>query len=83
MKRGKVSSRESKIKPKAIIIHARVDETKPESVRVLKLTHAPEIGDRFQGVPTRLGTTNTLQKTLHVLDIKDDGGVKTFICTTA
>jgi len=83
MKRGKVGSRESKIKPKPIIIHARVNDTKAEPVRVLKLTHAPEIGDRFQGVPTRLGTTNTLQKTLHVLDIKDDGGVKTFICTTA
>jgi len=83
MKRGNVSSRESKIKPKPIIIHARVNDTKPEPVRVLKLTHAPEIGDRFQGVPTRLGTTNRLQKTLHVLDIKDDNGLKLFICTTA
>ena len=83
MKRGNVSSRESKIKPKPIIIHARVNDTKPESVRVLKLTHAPEIGDRFQGVPTRHGTKNTFQKTLRVLDITDDDGVKTFICTTA
>jgi hypothetical protein len=83
MKRGKVSSRESKIKPKPIIIRARVNDTKPEPVRVLRLTQAPELGQTFQGVPTRLGTKNTFQKTLRVLDIRDDDGVKTFICTTA
>ena len=83
MKRANVSSRESKVRPDPIIIRARVNDVKPEPVRVLKLTHAPEIGDRFQGVPTRHGTKNTFQKTLRVLDISDDDGVKTFICTTA
>ena len=83
MKRGHVSSRESKVKPDPIIIRARVNDTKPEPVRVLKLTHAPELGQTFQGVPTRLGNKNTLQKTLRVLDIKDDNGLKLFICTTA
>jgi hypothetical protein len=83
MKRGNVSSRESRSKPDPIIIRARVNDTNPEPVRVLRSTHAPEIGQSFQGVPTRLGIENTLKKTLRVLDIKDDDGVKTFICTTA
>ena len=83
MKRGNVSSRESKVRPDPIIIRARVNDNKPEPVRVLRLTRDPEVGDRFQGVPTRHGTKNTFQKTLRVLDIKDDDGVKTFICTTA
>ena len=82
MKRGNVS-RESKSKPGPIIIRARVNHTKVEPVRVLHLTHAPELGDTFRGVPTRLGSKNTLQKTLRVLDITDDDGLKTFICTTA
>ena len=83
MKRGDVSSRESKVKPEPIIIRARVNDTKPEPVRVLRSTQAPEIGESFRGVPTRHGTKNTFQKTLRVLDITDDDGVKTFICTTA
>jgi hypothetical protein len=83
MKRGNVSSRESKNKPDPIIIRARVNDIKPEPVRVLHSTQVPEVGDRFQGVPTRHGTKNTFQKTLRVLDITDDDGVKTFICTTA
>ena len=83
VKRGNVSSRETKSRPDPIIIRARVNDTKPEPVRVLRFTQAPEIGDRFQGVPTRLGTKNTFQKTLRVLDITEDDGVKTFVCTTA
>jgi hypothetical protein len=83
MKRGNVSSRESKVRAEPIIIRARVNDTKPEPVRVLRSTHVPEVGDRFQGVPTRHGTKNTFQKTLRVLDIIDDNGLKTFICTTA
>jgi len=83
MKRGNVSSRETKVKPDPIIIRARVNDTKPEPVRVLRSTQVPEVGDRFQGVPTRHGTKNTFQKTLRVLDIKDDNGLKLFICTTA
>jgi hypothetical protein len=83
MKRGNVSSRESKVKPAPIIIRARVNDTKPEPVRVLKLAQAPELGQTFQGVPTRHGSKNTFQKTLRVLDIKDEDGLKLFICTTA
>ncbi len=83
MKRGNVSSRESKVRPDPLIIRARVNDTKPEPVRVLRSTQAPEVGDRFQGVPTRHGSKNTFQKTLRVLDITDDDGVKTFVCTTA
>jgi len=83
VKRGNVSSRETKSKPDPIIIRARVNDIKPEPVRVLRSTQAPEIGERFQGVPTRHGTKNTFQKTLRVLDITDDDGVKTFVCTTA
>ncbi len=83
MKRGNVSSRESNVRPDPIIIRARVNDTKAEPVRVLRLTQVPEVGQTFQGVPTRLGAKNTLQKTLRVLDIKDDDGLKTFICTTA
>ena len=83
MKRGNVGSRETKSRPDPIIIRARVNDTKPEPVRVLRSTQVPEVGDRFQGVPTRHGTKNTFQKTLRVLDITDDDGVKTFICTTA
>jgi hypothetical protein len=83
MKRGNVSSRESKVKPDPIIIRARVNDTKPEPVRVVRSTQVPEIGDRFQGVPTRHGPKNTFQKTLRVLDIIEDNGLKTFICTTA
>lgn len=83
MKRGNVSSRGTKTKPEPLIIRARVNDTNPEPVRVLRLTQAPELGQSFQGVPTRLGNKNTLQKTLRVLDITDDDGLKTFICTTA
>jgi hypothetical protein len=83
MKRGNVSSRESKSKPDPIIIRARVNDTKPEPVRVLRSNRAPEIGDSFRGVPTRHGSKNTFQKTLRVLDITDDDGLKTYICTTA
>ena len=83
MKRGNMSSRESKSKPDPIIILARVNDIKPEPVRLLHSTQVPEVGDTFRGVPTRLGSKNTFQKTLRVLDIKDDDGLKTFICTTA
>jgi hypothetical protein len=83
MKRGNVSSRETKTKPDPIIIRARVNDMKPEPVRVLNSGQAPELGDTFRGVPTRHGSKNTFQKTLRVLDIKDDDGVKIFICTTA
>ena len=83
MKRGNVSSRESKVKPDPIIIRARVNDVKPEPVRVLRLTQDPEVGDTFRGVPTRLGSKNTFQKTLRVLDITEDDGIKTFVCTTA
>jgi len=48
MKRGNVGSRETKSRPDPIIIRARVNDTKPEPVRVLKLTHAPELGKRFK-----------------------------------
>jgi len=83
VKRGNVSSRESKVRPDPLIIRARVNDTKPEPVRVLRSTQAPEVGELFQGVPTRHGSKNTFQKTLLVLDITDDDGVKTFVCTTA
>jgi hypothetical protein len=83
MKRANVSSRETNSKLDPIVIRARVNDTKPEPVRVLRSTQVPEVGDRFQGVPTRHGSKNTFQKTLRVLDIIDDNGLKTFICTTA
>jgi hypothetical protein len=83
MKRANVSSRESKVRPPALTIRCRINDGNPQPVRVLKRQQAPEVGQSFQGVPERFGRKNTLQRTLRVLNITEEDGIKIFHCTTA
>jgi hypothetical protein len=81
VKRGSVSSRETKTKPEPLIIRARINGGAPEPIRVLKSTKAPELSEVFRGVPTRF-RTNTFQKTLRVVSISMESGINVFHCTT-
>jgi hypothetical protein len=81
MKRGKVSSRETKSRLKPVIIRASVNGGQPEAIRVLKLERAPEDGESFQGVPSRF-SNNFFKKTFRVLGIEQKDGLKVFECTT-
>ena len=79
MKRGNLSSRETK--PEPLIIRARINGGKPEPIRVLRSTKEPELGQIFRGVPSRFGT-NVFQKTLRVVSISEEKGINVFHCTT-
>jgi hypothetical protein len=81
MKRGNASSHETKTKPEALIIRARINGGGPESIRVLRSTEDPELGDIFRGVPTRF-KTNLFQKTFRVESISEEKGINVFHCTT-
>lgn len=81
MKRGNISSRESKSKPDPLIIRARINGGGPEPIRVLRSTEDPELGEIFRGVPTRF-KTNLFQKTLRVESISVEKGINVFHCTT-
>ena len=81
MKRGNVSSRETKTKPDPLIIRARINRGEPEAIRVLRSIRAPELGQIFRGVPTRF-RTNLFQKTLRVESISVEKGINVFHCTT-
>ena len=81
MKRGKVSSHETKTKPEALIIRARINSGAPEPIRVLRSTKEPELGEIFRGGPKRF-KTNLFQKTLRVESISAEKGTNVFHCTT-
>jgi hypothetical protein len=81
MKRGKISSHETKTKAEVLIIHARINGGGPEPIRVLRSTEDPELGEIFRGVPTRF-KTNLFQKTLRVESISVEKGKNVFHCTT-
>lgn len=81
MKRGNVSSRETKSKPDSLIIRARINGGQPEPIRMLRSSKAPELGEIFRGVPTRF-KTNLFQKTLRVESISVEKGKNVFHCTT-
>lgn len=81
MKRGNVSSHETKSKPDALIIRARINGGKPEPIRMLQSSKEPELGQIFRGVPTRF-RTNLFQKTFRVESISEEKGIKVFHCTT-
>ena len=81
MKRGNVSSHETKTKPEPLIIRARINGGEPEPVRVLRSTKAPELSEVFRAVPTRF-RTNLFQKTMRVVSISQESGIDVFHCTT-
>ncbi len=81
MKRGNASSHETKIKPEALIIRARINSGQPEPIRMLRSSKEPELGEVFRGVPTRF-RTNLFQKTLRVESISVEKGINVFHCTT-
>lgn len=81
MKRARVSNDESKTKPEPLVISARINSGKPESIRVLRSTKEPALGDVFRGVPVRF-STNLFQKTLRVLNISVERGKSVFHCST-
>jgi hypothetical protein len=81
MKRGKVSDHKAMIKPKPLIILARINGGKPELIRMLQSSKEPELGQIFRGVPTRF-KTNLFQKTLRVESIYEEKGINVFHCTT-
>jgi hypothetical protein len=81
MKRGNITSHETKSKPEPLIIRARINSGKPEPIRVLHSTKLPELGHTFQGVPTRF-TTNLFRKTFRVESITEENGTPVFHCTT-
>ena len=81
MKRGNASSHETKIKPEALIIRARINSGQPEPIRMLRSSKEPELGEVFRGVPTRF-RTNLFQKTLRVESISVEKGKNVFHCTT-
>lgn len=81
MKRGKVSSHETKTKLEALIIRARINSGEPEPIRMLKSSREPELGEIFRGVPIRF-KTNLFQKTLRVESISVERGKNVFHCTT-
>jgi hypothetical protein len=81
MKRGKISSHDTKTKLEALIIRARINSGEPEPIRMLKSSKEPELGDIFRGVPTRF-KTNLFQKTLRVESISVEKGKNVFHCTT-
>lgn len=81
MKRGNASSHETKTKPEALIIRARINGGKPEPIRMLHSSKEPELGQIFRGVPTRF-RTNLFQKTFRVESISEEKGINVFHCTT-
>ena len=81
MKRGKVSSHETKTKQEALIIRTRINGGKPEPIRMLHSSKEPELGQIFRGVPTRF-RTNLFQKTFRVESISEEKGINIFHCTT-
>ena len=81
MKRGNVSTNETKTKPEPLIISARINSGKPEPIRMLRSSKEPELGEVFRGVPTRF-KTNLFQKTLRVESISNENGINVFHCTT-
>jgi hypothetical protein len=81
MKRGNVSSHETKTKPEALIIRARINSGEPEPIRVLRSFKAPELDQIFRGVPTRF-RTNLFQKAFRVVSIIVERGIQVFHCTT-
>jgi hypothetical protein len=81
MKRGNVSSHETKTKPEPLIIRARINGGKPEPIRVLRSTKDPELGEVFRGIPTRF-KTNLFQKIFRVESISEEKGINIFHCTT-
>ena len=81
MKRESVSSHNTEAKPKPLIIRACINSGKPESIRVLRSTKEPTVGEVFRGVPIRF-RTNLFQKTLRVLNISVERGKSIFHCST-
>ena len=81
MKRGKGNKDEPKTKPDPLIIRARINGGKPEPIRMLNASKAPELGEIFRGVPTRF-KTNLFQKTLRVESVSEEKGINVFHCTT-
>lgn len=81
MKRGSISSNETKTKPEPLIIRARINSGEPEPIRVLRSTKAPELDQIFRGVPTRF-RTNLFQKAFRVVSITVERGIQVFHCTT-
>ena len=81
MKRGSVSTRETKTKPEPLIIRARINSGEPEPIRMLRSIKAPEVDEIFRGVPKRFHT-NLFQKTLRVVSISKEKGINVFHCTT-
>jgi hypothetical protein len=81
MKRGSASSHETKTKPEALIIRARINSGEPEPIRMLRSSKEPKLGEVFRGVPIRF-RTNLFQKTLRVESISVEKGINVFHCTT-
>jgi hypothetical protein len=81
MKRGNVSKDETKTKPEALIIRARINGGKPEPIRMVRSSKEPQLDEIFRGVPTRF-KTNLFQKALRVESISVEKGINVFHCTT-
>ncbi len=81
MKRGSISSHETKTKPEPLIIRARINSGQPEPIRVLHSAKAPELDAIFRGVPMRF-RTNLFQKAFRVVSISKEKGIDVFHCTT-
>jgi hypothetical protein len=81
MKRGNVSSGETKTKPKPLIIRARINSGQPEPIRVLRSDKAPELDAIFRGVPMRF-STNLFQKVFRVVSISKEKRMDVFHCST-
>jgi hypothetical protein len=81
-KHPKIETKRKRLtKPAALIIRARINSGKPESIRVLRSTKAPELDQIFRGVPTRF-ETNLFQKVFRVVSITVESGIQVFHCTT-
>jgi len=84
MKRANTSpatKRKPETKPEPLVISARINNGKPEPIRVLQSTKEPALDQIFRGVPTRF-RTNLFQKALRVVSITLESGVQVFHCTT-
>jgi hypothetical protein len=81
VKRRSIGSHEKKTKQEPLIISARINNGKPEPIRVLHFTKEPKLGQIFRGVPTRF-QTNLFQKALYVVSLSQEKGITVFHCTT-
>ena len=79
MKRGNISSRESKTRKTPIIIRVRLGDAEPEPMRVVAPQMIPLVGQTFFAVPAHLHT-HLFKKHLEVLNIADEDGIEVFCC---